>query len=240
MTPLIRPSGVLPGGVLPVRDFPAEREPWIELGWPGLEPKRPCLDILVFDDSGSVIAPQGNDPVGNRFKEAAKAIGLVADWTLTNRSKVAVLHFDHPHGASGVVSLTDRHLMRRLGPSLRNPGGPGTSDLLPSLLEIERLAEAHSGHDVRATIFSDFELTDTDPSGVVSRLLAFPGQVHAVVLGGGAPPDLVNAPNITVTALSPENPPGAFAAAIHRSLTETRRGRRFSVLHGAAGKEVLR
>ncbi len=239
MTPYIHPSGVLFGGVLPVRDFPDEREPWIELGWPGLEPKLPCLDILVFDDSGSVVAPQGNDPVGNRFREAAKAIGLVADWTMTSRSKVAVLHFDHPHGASGLVSLNDRHLERRLAPSLKNPSGPGTSDLLPSLVELERLAKAHPDHDVRTTIFSDFELTDTDPSAVLSRVVRVPGRVHAVVLGGVVPPDLVDAPNVTVTPLSPEDPPGAFAAAIHRSLTASRRGRRYSVLHGPAGKAVL-
>jgi hypothetical protein len=240
MTPYIHPTGVLPGGVLPVRDFPAEREPWIELGWPGLEPKLPCLDIFIFDDSGSVIAPQGKDPVGNRFKEAEKAIGLVADWTMTSRSKVAVLHFDHPHGTSGVVPLNDRHLTQKLSPALSNPGGAGTSDLLPSLIELERLAAAHPDHDVRATIFSDFELTDTDPSEVFSRLLRLPGQVHAVVLGGRVPPDLVDAPNVTVTPLSPEDPPGAFAAAIHRTMTATRRGRRYSVLHGKAGKEVLR
>ena len=60
MTPHIQPSGILPGGVIPVRDFPPEREPWIELGWPGIEPKRPCLVIVNFDDSGSVTAPQGN------------------------------------------------------------------------------------------------------------------------------------------------------------------------------------
>lgn len=240
MSALIQPSGLLPGGVIPAADWTAEREPWIELGWPGLEPKLPCLDIKVFDDSGSVIASQGTDPVGNRFEEAKRAIRLVADWTLTNRSKVAVLHFDHPSGAGGVVPLNDRHLMQRLGPSLRTPiGGSGTSDLLPSLRAAETLAAAHPDHEVRLTVFSDFELTDRDPSEVLSRLLAFPGHVHAVVLGGNPPLDLVG-DTITVTSISPSDPPGTFAAAIHRSMTATRRGRRYSVLHGTAGKEVLR
>lgn len=239
MTPYIQPSGVLPGGVIPVRDFPREREPWIELGWPGLEPKRPCLVMLDFDSSGSVIAPQGNDPIGNRFNEARRAIRLVADWTYTSRSKVAVLHFDHPDGASGVGSLNDRRLLQRLDPSLQDPGGRGISDLLPSLSEMERLAAAHAGHDLVGVIVSDFELSDVDPSEVFTRLRAFPGRIHAVVLGGHVPPDLVGADNITVTPLSAGDPPGAFAAALHRSLTATRVAARHSLLHGSHGKQAL-
>lgn len=239
MTQFIWPSGVLPGGVIQTRDLAAERTPWIELGWPGLEPKRPCLDVFIFDSSGSVIAPQGTDPVGNRFEEAKRALKLVADWTFTDRSKVAVLHFDHPQGASEMVALSDRRLVRRLEHSLRNPGGPGSSNLRPSLAELERLASMHPDHDVRGLIFSDFELLDDNVSEVFSRLLAFPGHIHAVVLGGQVPPDLVDAQNVTVTPLSPDDPPGAFAAAIHRSLTATRRGRRYSVRHETTGKQVL-
>lgn len=239
MTPHIQPSGILPGGVIPVRDFPPEREPWIELGWPGIEPKRPCLVIVNFDDSGSVTAPQGNDPVGNRFEEARRAIKLVADWTYSSRSKLAVLHFDHPLGASGVVALNDWHLQRTLDPSLRNPGGWGTSDLLPSVAQMERLAAAHPDHDAIGVVVSDFELTDADPSEVLSRLRAFPGRIHAVVLGGQVPPDLVDADNVTTTPLSPGDPPGAFASALHRSLTATRRAARHSLLHGPHGKQVL-
>lgn len=239
MTPYIAPSGILPGGVIPVRDFPSEKEPWIELGWPGLEPKRPCLVVLNFDSSGSVIAPQGNDPIGNRFEEAKRAIKLVADWTYTSRSKVAVLHFDHPLGASGVLPLNDRRLLQRFDPSLQNPGGLGISDLLPSLAEMERLAEAHPEHDLIGVIVSDFELSDVDPSEVFTRLRAFPGRIHAVVLGGNVAPDLIGADNITVTPLNVGDPPGAFAAALHRSLTATRLAARHSLLHGSAGKQVL-
>lgn len=238
MTPFIAPSGVLPGGVLPLRPERTVTEPYVELGWPGLEPKTPCLDIFGFDSSGSVIAPQGSDPVGNRFDEARRAIRLVAQWTYSSRSKVAVVHFDHPRGASGVVPLNDRHLQRRIDPSLRNPGGHGTSDLLPSLTEMERLAAQYPDHDVRATIFSDFELTDTLPEVVFARLGKFPGRIHAVVLGGHVPPDLVQ-DNITVTTLTPEDAPGTFAAALLRSMTATRRAARYSVLHSPAGKQVL-
>jgi len=197
------------------------------------------LDVFCFDSSGSVVAPLGNDPVGNRFGEAKAAIRLVAQWTYSNRSKVAVIHFDHPVGASEVVSLNDRRLPRKLGPSLGNPGGSGTSDLLPSLIEIEQLASAHPDHDVRATIFSDFELTDDRPDEVFARLARFPGTVHAVVLGGNVPPDLVEADNVTVTTLCSDDAPGAFAATVLRSLTATRRAARHSVLHTPHGNQVL-
>lgn len=239
MTPLVAPSRVLPGGVLQMRPERTVSEPHVELGWPGLEPNAPCLDVFAFDSSGSVIAPQGSDPVGNRFGEALRAIRLVARWTYTDRSKTAVVHFDHPQGASGVVPLNDRRLQRRIDPSLRNPGGPGTSDLLPSLNEMERMAEAHPDHDVRATIFSDFELTDAAAEGVFARLGNFPGRIHAVVLGGHVPPDLVQ-DNVAVTTLSPADPPGAFAAALLRSMTATRRAARPSVLHGPSGKRAFR
>lgn len=239
MTARLQPARILSGHVIPIADYPIEREPWVELGWPGLDPKLPCLDIFLFDDSGSVTSPAGNDPIGARFKEAENAIRLVADWTMTSRSKIAVLHFDHPAGASGVHALNERHLLRQLSPSLRLPsGGVGTSDLGPSLLAAEDLAANHPGHDVRLTVFSDFELTDNDPSGVISRLRSFPGHVHAVVLGGAPPLDLVDA-DVTYTPITSQDPPGSFAAALHRSLTATRRARRHSVLHGAGRKELL-
>lgn len=239
MTPYIQPSGLLPGGVLPLRTERTIREPYVELGWPGLDPKRPCLDILIFDDSGSIMAPHGADPVGNRFEEARRAIKLVASWATSDRSKIAILHFDHPHGSSGVVALNDRQLGKKLDASLQSPGGIGISDLGPSQAEAERLAAAHPDHDLRLTQFTDYELSDVDPAAMLSRVTSFPGHVHAVVLGGVTPPDLEAADNVTVTPLSPGDPPGAFAAAIHRSLTSTRRASRYSVLHTPHGKHVL-
>lgn len=239
MTSHLQPSGILRGGVLPLHSERTIREPYVELGWPGLDPKRPCLDILVFDDSGSIMAPQGADPVGNRYEEAKRAIKLVASWAASDRSKIAVLHFDHPHGSSGVIALNDRRLGTALAPSLQSPLGMGTSDLSPSLAEAGRLTEIHPGYDVRLTTFSDYELTDLDPAAVLTRLVQFPGHVHAVALGGRVPPDLQTADNVTVTPLIPEDAPGTFAAAIHRSLTATRRASRYSVLHSPTGKQVL-
>jgi hypothetical protein len=211
----------------------------VELGWPGLDPKTPCLDIFLFDDSLSVTSLHGNDPVGARFREAGNAIEVVAGWSLSSRSKLAVLHFDYPIGTSEVHALNERQLLQRLAPALCTPaGGRGTSDLAPALSAAEGLALAHPGHDVRLTVFSDFALTDRDSAAVLSRLTAFPGHVHAVVLGGSPPSDLVQ-PDITVTPISPLDPPGSFAAALHRSLTATRRAHRRCVLHGAGRRELL-
>lgn len=231
MTRLVQPSGLLPGGVIAL---PAqfEREPRIELGWPGMDAPTPTLDIHLFDDSGSVSAAQGADPVGNRFGEAKRAIDLVAAWSMTTRGKVAVLHFDDPAGASGVHCLNDRRLRQNLADSLRVPlTGAGTSDLSPSLERAEQLAAEHPDHLTTLTIFSDFALTDHEPTAVLSRLLAYPGRVHAVVLGDDPPLDLEGADSVTITHLSAADPPGSFAAALLRSMTATRRGARRSVLH---------
>lgn len=237
MTPQILHPQLLPGGILPLRPERFTPAPWVELGWPGLDATRPSLDLLLFDDSGSVTAPVGADPVGGRFREAWQAIRLVSSWSVTNRAKVAVLHFDHPVGASPVVSLSDRRLGATLQPSLTVPReAAGTSDLLPSLEAAEALAFEHPEHDVRLTVFSDFEPTDADPAIALSCLLAFPGRVHAVVLGGRPPLDLVDAESVTVTPLQVSDPPGSFAAAVHRSLTATRRGRRYSVLRRGTSK----
>lgn len=234
MTPRIRPPQLRSVGLLPVPVvvYGREREPWIELGWPGLDPAEPSLDIFSFDHSGSVISCGGTDPIGNRFREATRAIQIVQAWTTTKRPKAAIVHFDQPStGNSDVIALNERRALQRLSASLRvPPDAKGSSDLEPSLAVAERLAEKYRDHAVRFTIFSDFSLTDDDPDEMFTRLAAFPGQVHAVVLNATPPPDLA-AENITITRISHDDPPGSLAAAVHRSLTATRRGRRLSVRH---------
>jgi hypothetical protein len=228
------PSGLQPSRLLAPLVV-AERvvkEPRIDLGWPGLDPVRPSLDLINFDDSGSVVSVGGSDPIGNRFTEAARAVEVVHEWCITKRAKVAVLHFDYPlKPGSRVMPLSASRTLVALRGELRTPtNGVGTSDLTPSLSQAEVLAATHPDHDVRLTILSDFELTDADPSDVFARLLAFPGEVHAVVLNAEPPTDL-RGENITITRLRHGDTPGALAAAIHRSLTATRRGRRLSILH---------
>lgn len=235
MTPRIQPPRLQPAGLLPVpvTVYGRERgEPWFELGFPGLDPVRPSLDILCFDHSGSVVAPGGTDPIGRRFLEAKQAIRIVQAWTYTSRPKVAVIHFDQPSaGNSGAVPLNSTHAGRQLAAALKVPiDAAGSSNLAPSLTVAEELAKAHPDHDVRFTILSDFQITDLDPENVFKRLADFPGQVHAVLLNAPAPPDLAGE-NITITEIAHGDAPGALSAAIHRSLTATRRGRRLSVLH---------
>lgn len=198
-----------------------------QLGWPGLDPARPSLDIINFDHSGSVTEPGGADPIGNRFREADRAINTVRKWTTTDRPKVAIIHFDQPStGNSGIVPLAAAGARHRLRTCLRRPSGAaGTSDLEPSLVEAEKLATASPDHDVRLIVLSDFALTDQDPQTTLQRLASFPGKVHAVVLGN-APPPLLTATDVTITAIHYTDPPGALARAIYGSLVTARRGAR--------------
>jgi hypothetical protein len=240
VTPFIQPTHVLPGGIISATPERFEKTAWIELGFAGFDPKRPFLFLPICDDSVSVRASGGADPLGNRYAEMGRAIRTVADMCMTNRTKVAITHFDVGHGASGVVPLGSKQALQRLAPSLRAPvGGAGSSALLPAVKHAEALAAAHPDHDVVLAVASDFQLLDDDPAQVFDRLRTFPGHVHAIVLGGIVPPDLLAA-DLTVTTVEATDPPGKFAAAIHRSLTATRRGARYSVLHTPrAGKQVL-
>jgi hypothetical protein len=72
-------------------------------------------------------------------------------------------------------------------------------------------------------VLSDFALTDHDPQTTLQRLASFPGNVHAVVLGT-APPPLLTAMKVTVTAIQQTDPPGALARAVYESLVTARRG----------------
>lgn len=202
----------------------ARRVEMLQLGWPGFDPVRPSLDIIDFDHSGSVTAPGGADPIGNRFREAERAINTVKKWTTTDRTKVAIIHFDQPStGNSGIVPLVSADAKQRLRSSLCcPPHGAGSSDLEPSLAEAEKMAVAHSDHDVRLTIFSDFALTDHDPTAVFQRLKVFPGKVHAVVLGN-PPPVMLMQTDVLITTIGHTDTPGTLARAMYRSLVTTRR-----------------
>lgn len=232
MTNIIRRSGLQPIRVQPGTHPPSridQRE--IRLGFPGFDPLKPSLDILIFDDSWSLNSPGGNDPVARRYEEAAHAVDSVQSWAFTGRQKVAVMHFDHPAGFTGPQRLDRDRGVRQILGSLRTPeGASGTSELLPSLHEATRLARAHDSHDIRLTVFSDWLLLDPDLRKVFQLLEQYPGAVHAVVLNAHPPLDLEMAGNITVTRVSSDDPPGMLAAALAHSLTATRRGHRHPVL----------
>jgi hypothetical protein len=68
-------------------------------------------------------------------------------------------------------------------------------------------------------------LLDPQPSEVLADLAAFPGTVHAVVLGGHGDVPLVGE-RVTVTAVRRESAPGAVASAMFASLTRARPGSR--------------
>lgn len=194
------------------------------LPWPGLEPLRSCLDILVFDDSYSVTGPGGTDPVGNRYQEAQHALNHVARWTDSRRQHVSVLHFDHPMGSSGVTPLAAPGALDHLRAHLQLPrGAMGTSDLERSLVAAAGQARGDGARRARLTIFSDFELTDPDLDKVYERIGKFPGLVHAVVFNVAAPPQL-NLDNVLITRVKGIDKPGTLARALFASLTMSRPG----------------
>lgn len=195
------------------------------LGDPGRPSPVPTLLIAVFDNSGSVICPIGNDPLSNRFAEVTHAFTVVA--RRGSRHELgAVLHFDTPcSGDVAPVPLTRGGLLQ-LRAGLRLPrDGAGTSDLGPSLRHATALADVNLGHRSTLVVLSDFLLTDTDPVGVLRQMAAFPGDVHAVVLGGRMSVGSLDE-RITVTYIEREDRPGAVAQAVFASLLTHRRGSR--------------
>ena len=153
------------------------------LGDAGRPAAVPTLLIANFDNSGSVTSPIGTDPLSNRFAEVAHAFSVVA-----RRSKShelgAVLHFDTPSSGDVRPTPITRRGLPRLRSGLHVPSdGVGTSELGPSLRRAVEIADAHPDHAATLVVLSDFWLLDPDPVNVLSELAAFPGDVHAVVLG---------------------------------------------------------
>jgi hypothetical protein len=199
--------------------------PGYALGQPGRPAKVPTLLIAIFDNSGSVTWPAGTDPLSNRFAEVDRAFSLVARRGARHELG-AVLHFDTPScGEVGPLPIT-RSGMRQLRQGLRiPPDGAGSSRLGPSLHRATGIAQAHPDHEVTLVVLSDFQLFDVDSPAVLAKLAAFPGTVHAVVLGSlkdaSIPSD-----NITVTRVQQGDAPGAVAEAVFASLTLHRPGSR--------------
>jgi len=195
------------------------------LGDPGRPAQVPTLLIAVFDNSGSVTSPAGTDPLSNRFAEVAHAFSVVARRGSPHELG-AVLHFDTPSsGEAGPVPLTRRGL-KRLRTGLRiPPEGAGSSELGPSLRRAAEIADAYPDHEVTLVVLSDFQLLDPDPAQVLAELAAFPGAVHAVVLGTGMPAGVLDK-RITITHVQRDDPPGAVARALFASLITHRPGSR--------------
>lgn len=186
----------------------------------------PTLVITVFDDSGSVTSPAGSDPISNRYEEARRAFRAVARRCRCGRCLGAVLHFDLV-GAVRPTPLTKR-LMSTLETGLRLPaGGAGCSLLSPSLAEAYEIAQQYPEHLTTLVVLSDFELFDPEPRQLLSSLAGFPGDVHAVVLGGRELEGALD-PRIQITPIRRNDPPGALARTVFASLTAHRPGRRLA------------
>ncbi|PPG90709.1 hypothetical protein C5C00_01665 [Rathayibacter rathayi] len=179
---------------------------------------------MIADDSGSVIGPAGADPVSNRYQECKLAFRRIASAGVGRDELGAVLHFDVPTtGDVTPVRLTAVGL-RLIEHGLRTPlDARGSSVLGPSLRAARRLAATWPQHLATLVVLSDFELFDTEPAATLRRLAEFPGDVHAVVLGGGGPTDADFGDNTHVSRISSDDEPGAVARAVLESLAKHRR-----------------
>ena len=213
---LLGPAGSGPSAAV------ASRQP-ITLGDPGICPPDGTTVAIVLDESASVTAGEGNDPLSRRHYETSLAIRHVAAKCRCGHDRVTMVPFDM--GSPGYVapqSLT-RTGVRRVQRGLRHlAGGCGmSSELGPALDCVDTQVKTPPGN-LALVVFSDFLLTDPNPSTVLARLRTFPGYVHAVVLGAQPPGVLVADPKVNVTRLTPASPPGAAARAVFDGLTHFR------------------
>lgn len=187
------------------------------LGAVGRCPLQPTLCIFLCDNSGSVTAPGGADPISNRFSEIELALRAVAKGCRCKRELAAVVHFDTPTGDTDPQSLT-KYGLSQLLPALRVPdGGFGTSDLMPSLQRATDIATAHPDHQAVLVILSDFLLTDVDPDTVTGALVDFPGTVFGCALGNGHLTSVVGVDELIHVDHASE--PGSVARAVLQGLT---------------------
>jgi len=232
---MIHRSVLLPGTPLSSRllGFPTPRPPAkpprtdYSLGNPGRPSPVPTLLIALFDNSGSVTSPGGTDPLSNRYAEVTKAFAVVARKG-SPRELGAIIHFDTPSsGEAGPVPITRTGFVK-LRTGLRPPpDGAGSSELGPSLRRAVEIAKAHSDHEATLIVLSDLQLFDPEPAEVLSDLAAFPGEVHAVVLGRQLPAGVLDE-RITVTPIDQDSRPGAVARALFSSLVTHRPGSQVS------------
>ena len=194
----------------------------LRLGPAGRCPGKPTLVIAIADDSGSVAAPGGADPISNRYQEMRLAFKAVADACLCRKELAAIVHFDTPHG-DVVPQRLSRRGLRALDAGLRVPaGGAGISELRPALTRARALADARPTHEAVLVIFSDFELFDDRPGDLADELASFPGDVHACVLGSRESIQVDGVDEVTTVCY--DDPPGAIARALLCGLTVHRKG----------------
>ncbi|MGN6330307.1 MAG: hypothetical protein ACTHOD_01490 [Motilibacteraceae bacterium] len=160
--------------------------------------------------------------MSNRYAEAREAFRVVGRACRCRQCLGAVVHFDLVGGVPP-TPLAGRLSSALQGALQLPPMAAGRSVLGPSLEEAFRLAEQHPEHLCSLLLLSDFALMDPDPSPLLSRVNAFPGDVHAVVLGGRHPDGVLD-PRIQVTPVTAGDEPGAVARAVFSTLTAHRVG----------------
>ncbi len=194
-----------------------------QLGNPGRPSTEPTITIVITDDSGSIIGPAGADPVSNRYEEAWRAFRAIGRRG-SKHELGAVLHFDTPTSGDVQPTPLTRAGLQRLRSGLHVPrDAAGISCLGTSLKTATDLADRYPSHRATLIVLSDYELYDDNVAQVLDDLANFPGDVHAVVLGGtrmdGVLPDRVH-----VTRATYDDPPGTVARAVFGGLTGRRPG----------------
>jgi hypothetical protein len=217
---LLDPTLLSSGGAATAPE--ADRQPAIRLGHPGRCPGVPTHLSILFDDSGSITAPGGNDPIGNRFDEARLAIDAVARRCRCRQELVSVVHFDVPTSCDLPPTPLARSGVRIENALRLPPDARGNSLLRPSLEHAQRIAHQLRDHRQVLCVLSDFQLFDSNLEQLLEELGGFPGEVHAVVLQSGPPAELVQDRRVTVDHLEYGDPPGALAHAVFAAATTQR------------------
>lgn len=194
-----------------------------QLGNPGRPSPDPTITIVITDDSGSVIGPTGADPVSNRYEEAWRAFRAIGRRG-GKHELGAVLHFDTPTSGDVPPTPLTRAGLQRLRSGLQIPrDAAGTSYLGPSLKAATDLADQYTDHEATVIVLSDFELLDDDVAQVLDDLADFPGDVHAVILGGTRIDGVLD-DRIRVTPANYDDAPGTVARAVFGGLIARRPG----------------
>ncbi|QEX10676.1 hypothetical protein F6X56_13610 [Rhodococcus erythropolis] len=199
-----------------------QRTTTFALGEAGSCPDLPSLTVIIADDSASITAQFGHDPLAQRYSEAKRAIDHIGRSCICRHEFVTIIHFDQPSPLDVPPQRLHRRGRLRLRSGLRSTGSRGSSDLAPALDKAEHLATQFRAFDIGIVVMTDFLLTDRDPPGVVGRLISFEGHVHAVALNADPPQILRDAPHVSISTITQNSEPGATARAIFESMTANR------------------